>query len=175
MVCFEVATRREPFPGKTTRYMIKVVGDKRERPQLPAASKPFSDVVILMKKCWQHDPDDRPDGFDPIVAELDKALRSVGGDTREGSRGSNSESSNIAHDEDSINHPFNHFSVTQSTARRDKEISSEASHVQNTTVEMLRGAAGTPTAWHRRRLFKALCIGSLNMLVYRVFVSLGTC
>ena len=117
MVCFEVATGIEPFPGLTDVHVMYVVGVKRERPQLPAASKPSSDVVVLMEKCWQHDPNDRPDGFDPVVADLEKALHSAGGDPRQGLGGSYSESSNNAKAEDKIGNTLNHSPVIQSAAR----------------------------------------------------------
>ena len=117
MVCFEVATRREPFPGKAAIHVMNVVGVKGERPQLPAGSKPSSDVVVLMKKCWKQDPNDRPDGFTPVVADLEKALHSAGGDPRQGLGGSYSESSNNAKAEDKIGNTLNHSPVIQSAAR----------------------------------------------------------
>lgn len=128
----------EPFPGKTAIHVMNVIGAKGERPQLPAASKPSSDVVVLMEKCWQQDPNDRPHGFDPVVADLEKALRSAGGDPREGSGGSRWEPSNVAKTKD-YNSP-----VIQSAARQNKGSSNEASNAQKTTVETFRGAAGTP-------------------------------
>lgn len=144
MVCFEVATRREPFPGKTAIHVMNIVGIKGERPQLPAASKPYSDVVVLMEKCWQQDPNDRPDDFDPVVADLEKALRSAGGDPREGSGGSHSEFSNIDKAEDKIGHALNHSPGMQLEARRDKGTPIEASHAQKTAVGTFREASGTP-------------------------------
>lgn len=82
MVCFEVATRREPFPGMKAVQVIHVVAVKRERPNLPEASKPSPDVTALMETCWQHEPTDRPAGFHPVVEALSRALDAAGGDPR---------------------------------------------------------------------------------------------
>ena len=97
MVCFEVATRREPFPGKTVIQVMRVV-DRRERPQPPAVSDPFPEVASLMEKCWKHEPTDRPAGFHPVVQALSKAMQSAGGDPRDG-RGASRDSVELSRGE----------------------------------------------------------------------------
>lgn len=138
MVCFEVATGMEPFPGKGKIHVMNLVGVMGERPQLPVTSNPSPGVALLMKKCWQQDPNKRPDGFDPVVTDLENALRSAGGDPRESSGSSRSEPSNIAKTKDD-NSP-----VIQSAAQQDRRPSNEASRTQTTTVRTFLGAAGAP-------------------------------
>ncbi|CAN0068607.1 unnamed protein product, partial [Ectocarpus sp. 12 AP-2014] len=78
VLCFEVATRTEPFKGKRPAQVIGTVLYKAERPQIPEGASASPDVVALMEQCWKQDPADRPDGFRPVVGALADVIRRVG-------------------------------------------------------------------------------------------------
>ncbi|CAM9860173.1 unnamed protein product, partial [Sphacelaria rigidula] len=60
VLCFEVATRTEPFKGKRPAQVIGAVLCRGERPQIPEWASASPDVVPLMKQCWSQDPAKRP-------------------------------------------------------------------------------------------------------------------
>ena len=130
MVCFEVVTRREPFPGKPAIQVMFVVGVKRERPQPPADSDPFPEVASFMEKCWQHEPTDRPAGFRPVVQALSKAVESAGGDPRHG-QGAFRDSVELSHEK-------------QPRSRNDEKAVDKASPWESVTTspENSRSATG---------------------------------
>eukprot|EP00903_Cladosiphon_okamuranus_P009162 g8755.t1 len=78
IVCFEVATRMEPFKGLKQTQVTRAVADKGKRPQIPEEASASPDVVALMEKCWKQDPADRPEGFGPVVQALADVVRRVG-------------------------------------------------------------------------------------------------
>lgn len=81
VVCFEVATRVEPFKGLKQAQVTRAVADKGKRPQIPEGASASPDVVPLMEKCWKQDPADRPEGFGPVVRALASVV-SRNGDPR---------------------------------------------------------------------------------------------
>ncbi|CAM9964571.1 unnamed protein product, partial [Sphacelaria rigidula] len=70
VLCFEVASRTEPFKGKRPAQVIGAVLYKEERPQIPEWASASPDVVPLMEQCWSQDPAKRPKGFGPVVRTL---------------------------------------------------------------------------------------------------------
>eukprot|EP00903_Cladosiphon_okamuranus_P014201 g13194.t1 len=70
VVCFEVATRMEPFKGLTQIQVTRAVSDKEKRPLIPEWASASPDVVGLMERCWKQDPTERPKGFSPVVRAL---------------------------------------------------------------------------------------------------------
>lgn len=78
VVCFEVATQKEPFKGKRPAHVIGAVLYRGERPQIPAGASPLLDVVALMEQRWKQDPVKRPDEFGPVVRALASVVSRVG-------------------------------------------------------------------------------------------------
>lgn len=78
IVCFEVATRVEPFKGKKPAQVMRAVLAKEERPEVPEWASVSPDVVPLMEHCWMQDPAQRPEGFVPVVRTLALAVRRAG-------------------------------------------------------------------------------------------------
>ena len=78
VVCFEVATRTEPFKGLKQTQVTRAVADKGKRPAIPEEASASPDVVPLMEHCWKQEPADRPAGFGPVVKVLERVVRRVG-------------------------------------------------------------------------------------------------
>lgn len=78
VVCFEVATRAEPFPGMNPRQLIWAVRIQQKRPQVPEPYSPPNCVNHLMETCWKHHPAERPQGFTPLVRTLSGLVSCVG-------------------------------------------------------------------------------------------------
>lgn len=78
VVCFEVATRLEPFKELTHTQVTRAVADKGKRPQIPEEASASPYVVTLMEQCWKQHPADRPDGFEPVVQALSSVVRLTG-------------------------------------------------------------------------------------------------
>lgn len=78
ILCFEVATRADPFPGMKPLQVVKAVSVHARRPELPNGSSPSADVVQLMKNCWKQEPGKRPDGFGSVVETLLRVVARVG-------------------------------------------------------------------------------------------------
>lgn len=78
VVCFEVASRKEPFKGKRPARTIGAVLYRGERPQVPKGASASPDVVTLMEQCWKQDSAQRPDGFTPVVEALESVEKRVG-------------------------------------------------------------------------------------------------
>ncbi|CAM9918327.1 unnamed protein product, partial [Scytosiphon promiscuus] len=78
IVCFEVATRMEPFPGMQLAQLVRAVADKGRRPEIPGGASASPDITPLMERCWRQDPAQRPDGFVPVVQELARVVKRVG-------------------------------------------------------------------------------------------------
>eukprot|EP00903_Cladosiphon_okamuranus_P010853 g10253.t1 len=70
IVCYEVATRMEPFKGLKQAQVIRAVADKGKRPEIPEGASASPDVVWLMEQCWKQDPADRPEGFRLVTRDL---------------------------------------------------------------------------------------------------------
>lgn len=77
-MCFEVATRTEPFKGKTPVQVIGAVFYREERPEIPEGAFASPEVVSLMKNCWEHDPAKLPKGFAPLVQKLASVVQRDG-------------------------------------------------------------------------------------------------
>lgn len=81
MACYEVATRKRPFAGRTLyKIMSMVVGGMR--PEIPEIC--FPGIVSVTRRCWEQDPDDRPVSFKDVVVDLYERLEEAGGDPRPG-------------------------------------------------------------------------------------------
>eukprot|EP00903_Cladosiphon_okamuranus_P009878 g9383.t1 len=78
IVCFEVATRMEPFKGRRPLQVMQAVLFKKERPQIPQGASGSPDVLRLMERCWQQEPAQRPQGFVPVVEELAIVVKRLG-------------------------------------------------------------------------------------------------
>ncbi|CAM9331098.1 unnamed protein product [Ectocarpus fasciculatus] len=78
VLCFEVATRTEPFKGKRPANVIGAVLYRNERPQIPEGASASPEVVPLMEQCWRQDPAERPEGFGPVVRALASVVSLVG-------------------------------------------------------------------------------------------------
>lgn len=78
VVCFEVATRTEPFQGMGPTQVITAVAVDSKRPQIPESASASPDVVPLMEQCWKQEPADRPEGFLPVVEALARVVSRVG-------------------------------------------------------------------------------------------------
>ncbi|CAM9651046.1 unnamed protein product, partial [Scytosiphon promiscuus] len=73
IVCFEVATRVEPFKGKTCAHVFGLVCTGK-RPQIPEVASASPDVVVLMEQCWMQEPAERPEGFRNVVGVLNRVV-----------------------------------------------------------------------------------------------------
>jgi len=79
IIMWQLATREQPFSeynhlfrGNPFALAVKVIND-RLRPKLP--SRAFYGYANLMERCWQHNPNDRPD-FETIINVLEEMQRS---------------------------------------------------------------------------------------------------
>jgi len=77
IIMWQLATREQPFSeynavfrGNPFALAVKVIND-RLRPKLPARS--FYGYASLMERCWEHDPNDRPD-FETIIEQLESMV-----------------------------------------------------------------------------------------------------
>lgn len=78
IVCFEVATRTEPFKGKIPAQVIRAVLLRDERPRIPEWASVSPDILPLMQQCWKQEPAKRPEGFGPVVEALASVVSCVG-------------------------------------------------------------------------------------------------
>ena len=67
MIVFEVLTGDNPWRGLNQMQIMMQVCIKKERPTIDVDAP--ADLVALMRRCWDHEPDARPD-FATIKAEL---------------------------------------------------------------------------------------------------------
>lgn len=80
MVCYEVATRKRPFAGLALYKMMTMVVNG-SRPNIPGDCP--AEVATLMRRCWAHDPSDRPVSFEHEAGQLSQILQGYGGDPRQ--------------------------------------------------------------------------------------------
>ena len=69
MIVFEVLTGDNPWRGLNQMQIMMQVCIKKEPPDRSTARAP-ADLVALMRRCWDHEPDARPDFAAIILAEL---------------------------------------------------------------------------------------------------------
>ena len=67
IVLWEIWSRQVPWRGLQPVQVTRKVVDKRERPPPPEGAP--TDLVALMQRCWDHEPDARPT-FAAITAEI---------------------------------------------------------------------------------------------------------
>ena len=67
MIVFEVLTGDNPWRGLNQMQIMMQVCIKKERPTIDVDAP--ADLVALMRRSWDHEPDARPD-FAAIKAEL---------------------------------------------------------------------------------------------------------
>ncbi|CAM9480272.1 unnamed protein product [Ectocarpus sp. 6 AP-2014] len=114
VLCFEVATRTEPFKGKRPAQVIGAVLYRNERPKLPHGASASPDVVLLMEQCWKEDPKERPEGFEPVVVALANVVSRVGDPRHHGAaatHGSSSSGPNVNGDAPSVAHSMARLTV----------------------------------------------------------------
>ncbi|CAB1099821.1 unnamed protein product [Ectocarpus sp. CCAP 1310/34] len=160
VLCFEVATRTEPFKGKRPAQVIGAVLYRNERPQLPQGASASPDVVPLMEHCWKEDPKERPEGFEPVVVTLANVVSRVGDPRHHGAtamRGSSSSGPNVYGDASS---------VAPSMARLTVGGEGEASGLTDSASQPAGADTGT-SADERNALLPALSSSG------RVFSALG--
>lgn len=70
ILLWEICTAKKPYDGISSRDLLHKVVNAKVRPKTkfisPIPSKSFSQ---LMKQCWSHNPDERPD-FSSIIKGL---------------------------------------------------------------------------------------------------------
>lgn len=71
MVCYEVATRERPF-ADLDRYPITAMVVNGTRPNIPNDCP--AEVANMMRRCWAHDPSDRPVSFEHEAGKLSRIL-----------------------------------------------------------------------------------------------------
>jgi len=75
LVCWEIYSLEKPFKGLTMYQLIKNVGEGNLRPTpIPSTLPP--ELKMLMERCWQKEPKDRPE-MKEAVAVLDGLLRKL--------------------------------------------------------------------------------------------------
>ena len=67
MIVFEVLTGDTPWSGLNQMQIMMQVCIQKDRPKVDGDAP--ADLVALMRRCWDHEPDARPD-FATIKAEL---------------------------------------------------------------------------------------------------------
>ena len=68
ITAWEVLTRERPFPGMVPMQILMQVCMQGARPAVPDAPA-MSDVIELIKRCWTHEPSERPD-FEELTDAL---------------------------------------------------------------------------------------------------------
>ena len=67
MIVFEVLTGDNPWRGLNQMQIMMQVCIQKDRPKLDGDAP--ADLVALMRRCWDHEPDARPT-FAAIKAEI---------------------------------------------------------------------------------------------------------
>eukprot|EP01083_Nonionella_stella_P298110 1012135_1 len=70
IIMWEVMTRLEPYEDKEVYEIVLEVMSNKLRPEIPVEYRHHR-LVRLMKDCWMHNPDDRPN-FQAIIERLEK-------------------------------------------------------------------------------------------------------
>eukprot|EP00936_MAST-01D_sp_MAST-1D-sp1_P000562 g562.t1 len=81
IVIFEALTGWIPWDGLQIGQIVAAVGLERRRPDMPQPlNRTESELQALAKKCWSHNPRDRPD-FHRIIRKLQQIEQIMDDDT----------------------------------------------------------------------------------------------
>lgn len=76
ILMWELYTSTEAFANVNKTHVLTKVALQGARPKYPATACP--DYVQLSRRCWAHEPNDRP-GFEEVMLCLKEIMRTRGG------------------------------------------------------------------------------------------------